>query len=162
MASKSNPFMFVVQFHILNNQHFTAINFLAVQMAHGPLLEFFNISVDPQTNTIALFFKVLTGLQIKTPRHKILLNKHTFIIQQHKMHKYTLNRSTKILVLCICSNILFIDIDILGETGIVRTQGCILQGPCKRSHLHNSPSFTGKTRNTQEAKGIHCLDFRSR
>lgn len=48
MASKSNPFMFVVQFHILNNQHFTAINFLAVQMAHGPLLEFFNISVDPQ------------------------------------------------------------------------------------------------------------------
>lgn len=48
--------MFVVQFHILNNQHFTAINFLAVQMAHGPLLEFFNISVDPQTNTIALFF----------------------------------------------------------------------------------------------------------
>lgn len=54
MASKSNPFMFVVQFHILNFQHFTAINFLAVQMAHGPLLEFLNISVDPQTNTFAL------------------------------------------------------------------------------------------------------------
>lgn len=57
--------MFVVQFHILNNQHFTAINFFAVQMAHGPLLEFLNISVDPQTNTIALFLKYLQDYRSK-------------------------------------------------------------------------------------------------
>lgn len=132
-------------------------------------LHFWQIPTSP-FKQIALFSSSLKLLQADYMIRKKKKHQKTQETTKHptytgslfsctKMHKYTLRKkkSTKILVLCFCSNNDRHWYDHRG-LGLSTNVGMHSQGPCEISHLHNSLTFTEvRPRFYRKNKTFRCL-----